>query len=244
MQLTGQADFWHPTADQALADRVHARRLDSSAQDPGAAGLEDGVERGGEVRSAVADEELNVPEPLVEGESDVTSLLDRPFAGGVGGNAAQMHPAGFMLDEHQDIQSLQQHRVHVEEVNGEDPGGLGVQELSPGRACAMGAGSMPAARRISQTVEGATVTPSFVTSPWIRRYPRSRFANSPKDQVSGRDIILGTHRPARPEPIGERPRSPSRLSPPYDRARPPHLGHDRSRAARYWGFVKNASTCV
>jgi len=45
-------------SDQALADRVHARHLDSSAQDPGAAGLEDGVERGGEVRSAVADEEL------------------------------------------------------------------------------------------------------------------------------------------------------------------------------------------
>src|SRR5690349_18888452 len=35
-----------------------------------------------------------------------------------------------------------------------------------------GAGSMPAARRISRTVDGATVTPSFVSSPWIRRYPR------------------------------------------------------------------------
>src|SRR5271165_4075507 len=51
-------------ADQAFADRVHARRLDSSAQDPGAAGLEDGVEGGGEVRSAVPDQELDVPEPL------------------------------------------------------------------------------------------------------------------------------------------------------------------------------------
>ena len=29
-----------------------------------------------------------------------------------------------------------------------------------------GAGSMPAARRISQTVDGATVTPSLVSSPW------------------------------------------------------------------------------
>ncbi len=32
-------------ADEALADRVHARRLDSGAQDPGADGLEDGVKR-------------------------------------------------------------------------------------------------------------------------------------------------------------------------------------------------------
>ena len=39
-----------------------------------------------------------------------------------------------MLDEHQDVQALQQHGVHVEEVDGEDPGGLGVQELPPARA--------------------------------------------------------------------------------------------------------------
>jgi hypothetical protein len=42
-------------ADEALADRVHPRSLDRGAQDPGAGGLEDGVERGGEVRSAIAD---------------------------------------------------------------------------------------------------------------------------------------------------------------------------------------------
>jgi hypothetical protein len=29
------------------------------------------------------------------------------------------------------VQSLQQHGVHAEEVDGEDPGGLGVQELPP-----------------------------------------------------------------------------------------------------------------
>jgi hypothetical protein len=69
-------------SDQPPAGRVHARHLDSSAQDPGAAGLEDGVERGGEVRFAVADEELNVPEPLAEGGGEVAGLLDRPFAGG------------------------------------------------------------------------------------------------------------------------------------------------------------------
>ena len=39
-----------------------------------------------------------------------------------------------------------------------------------------GAGSMRAARRISRTVDGATVTPGFVSSPWIRRYPHSGFS--------------------------------------------------------------------
>ena len=48
--------------------------------------------------------------------------------------AAEVHQAGAMLDEHQDVQSFQQRRVNVQEVGREDPGGLGVQELPPGRA--------------------------------------------------------------------------------------------------------------
>jgi hypothetical protein len=36
-------------ADEALAGRVHPRSPDGGAHDPGAGGLEDGVERGGEV---------------------------------------------------------------------------------------------------------------------------------------------------------------------------------------------------
>jgi hypothetical protein len=40
-----------------------------------------------------------------------------------------VHPSGAVLDEHQDVQSLQRHGVHVQEIDGEDPSGLGVQEL-------------------------------------------------------------------------------------------------------------------
>jgi hypothetical protein len=47
------------------------------------------------------------------------------------------------------------------------------RQLGPERR---GAGSMPAACRISHTVDGATVTPSFMSSPWIRRCPRSGFS--------------------------------------------------------------------
>ncbi len=50
-------EFAAQGADQAFADRVHPGCLDGADQDPGAGGLEDGVERGGEVRSAVADQE-------------------------------------------------------------------------------------------------------------------------------------------------------------------------------------------
>jgi hypothetical protein len=45
-----------------------------------------------------------------------------------------VHPAGAVLDEYQDMQPLQQHGIHVKEIDREDPGGLGVQELPPGRA--------------------------------------------------------------------------------------------------------------
>jgi hypothetical protein len=51
-----------------------------------------------------------------------------------------VHLAGAVLDELQDVQSPEQHGVHVQEVDGEDPG-LGVQELPPGR-------SRPARRRV------------------------------------------------------------------------------------------------
>jgi hypothetical protein len=89
-----------------------------------------------------------------------------------------------------------QHGVHVQEVDREDPGGLGTQELNcrhvgPDRR---GAGSMPAVRRISQTVDGATAMPSFMSSPWIRRCPHSGFS-----------LARRTARWATPGTVGGRP---------------------------------------
>jgi hypothetical protein len=97
-------------------------------------GLEDGIERGGEVRATVAEQESDVLEPPVEGEGEVAGLLHGPLTGRVRGDAADVHPAGAVLDERQDVQSSQQHGVCVQEVGREDPGGLGAQELPPGRA--------------------------------------------------------------------------------------------------------------
>src|ERR1039457_4312986 len=83
-------------ADEALAGRVHSGSLDGGAQDYGAGGLEDGIEESSEVRSAVADQESEVLEPLVETDGQVAGLLHGPLAGRVGGDAAKMHPAGVM----------------------------------------------------------------------------------------------------------------------------------------------------
>jgi hypothetical protein len=162
-------------ADEAFAGRVHARCLDSGTQDPGTGGLEHGVERGGEVRSAVADEELDVLELLAEGEGEVAGLLHRSLAGGVGGDSAKMHPAGAMFDGYQDVQSSQQHCVHVQEVDHDDLGGLGVQELPPGRArAAPGRCRRPAGSPRRWTARlSRRVSP---VSPWIRRCPHSEFS--------------------------------------------------------------------
>jgi hypothetical protein len=83
---------------------------------------------------AVTDQEPEVPEPVAEVEGQVAGLLHRPLARGVGGDAAEVHPAGAVLDEHQDIQPVQGDSIDVQEVDGEDPGGLRVQELPAGRA--------------------------------------------------------------------------------------------------------------
>jgi len=99
-----------------------------------ASGLEDRIERGREVRAAVADQEPEVLEPLIQIQGQVAGLLDSPCAGWVRGDAAQVHPAGAVLNEYQHVQSPQHDRVNVQEVDGQDAGGLGVQELAPCRA--------------------------------------------------------------------------------------------------------------
>jgi hypothetical protein len=43
-----------------------------------------------------------------------------------------VHPASAVFDEHQDVQPFQQDGIDVQEVPGEDPGGLSVQELPVG----------------------------------------------------------------------------------------------------------------
>src|SRR5256886_14602468 len=87
-------EFSAQGADEALADRVHPRSLDSSTQNPGTGGPEYGVKGAGEVRSAITNQELDVCEPLVEAEGQVAGLLHGPLASGVRGNATEVPPAG------------------------------------------------------------------------------------------------------------------------------------------------------
>jgi len=77
---------------------------------------------------------LSVLESLAEAEGKVAGLLHSPLARRTRGDPANVHPAGAMFDEHQDIQSPEEHGVHVQEIDCDNPGGLSVQELPPARA--------------------------------------------------------------------------------------------------------------
>jgi transposase len=104
------------------------------------------------------------------------------------------HPPGSMHDEHQDVQALQQHGVHVEEVDGEDPSGLGVQELPPGRARA-------ARRRID--ARGAQDLPDCGLRHCHAEF--RQFAVDPAVSHSGLSFARRTTRRAMLRTVGGRP---------------------------------------
>jgi hypothetical protein len=69
---------------------------------------------------------------ILEVHQKVAGLLSHPLTGGAGGDAGQMHAAGAVLNEEQHVQAAQEHGVDVEEIHGQDRGGLPAQKRSPG----------------------------------------------------------------------------------------------------------------
>jgi hypothetical protein len=65
---------------------------------------EDGVKGGGELGVAVPDEEPEAAAGVVEIHAEVAGLLGQPGAGGMGGDAEQVHPAGGALDDEERVQ--------------------------------------------------------------------------------------------------------------------------------------------
>jgi len=104
---------------------VCPRRLRRGLQYLDAGRGEDGVERGGELGVAVADQEPEVLRPLADVREQVPRLLGDPGPGGMGRDAEDVHTAGGDLEHEEPVQPLQKHRVDGEEVAGQDLGGLG-----------------------------------------------------------------------------------------------------------------------
>ena len=115
--------------DPAFGDRVHAGRPDVAQHGPDASVGEDRVERGGEVRAAVADHELDPVRLFAEVHEQVAGLLGGPFPGGMQGDAEDADAPGRVLDHGQDIGLGAVEQVDREEVARQDRLGLGAQEL-------------------------------------------------------------------------------------------------------------------
>jgi hypothetical protein len=119
-------------ADEAFADRVHARCLDGGKQnpDPLASKTASNEAVKFDPRSRIRNFVLSNRSP----HGEVAGLLYGPFAG----RFAVMPPRCMRrvpCSMNTRIRTgAAQHGVDVQEVDGEDPGGLGVQELAPRRA--------------------------------------------------------------------------------------------------------------
>src|SRR3954453_11391049 len=128
-------EFAANVADEAFGDGIGPWRTHRGLDDADVDGGEDGVKGGRELGVAVPDEE---PEPwagVVEVHEQVAGLLDKPGAGGVGGDAEQVDPAGGVLDDEERVQTPETGGVEVEQVAGEDRLCLCAEELRPARSC-------------------------------------------------------------------------------------------------------------
>ena len=61
----------------------------------------------------------------------------------MGGHPEDVDPAGGYLDDEQDVQAAQEHRVEMEEIAGQQPVGLGAQKGPPGSVRLPGCWAQP-----------------------------------------------------------------------------------------------------
>ena len=95
-----------PTKRSAIAFARGARTgvlMILTFDDPDIDRGEHGIEGGGELGVAVADEEPEAPIGLVEVHEQVAGLLGEPLPGGVGGDAQDMDAAGGVLDDEERV---------------------------------------------------------------------------------------------------------------------------------------------
>ncbi len=101
---------------------------------PDAVGGEDGVEGAGELRIAIADEELDRRCLVGELHREVSSLLGDPVDDRRGGDSGDSYETAVVVDEDEHVEPTEEHRVDVEEVARDQTLGLCSEELRPGRS--------------------------------------------------------------------------------------------------------------
>src|SRR3989442_8254549 len=120
-------------ADEPFRVRVGPR---ASRRDPAPGDTrigQNGVEGVGELAGPVTDEESELPGACAEIHEQIAGLLGGPQTVGVGGDAHDVNVTGAHLKDEEYVEALQGERaIDVEEVTGQQCGGLHGQEPSPG----------------------------------------------------------------------------------------------------------------
>ena len=132
MRVRSRSSRRHPPIQRSAVALMRGR-LDVAEHGPDPGVGEDGVERVGEVGSAVAGHELEPVSLLAEVHEEAAGLLGGPLPGGIQGGPEDADAPGRVLDHGQDVGLGAAGQVDREEVARQDRLGLGVQELRPAR---------------------------------------------------------------------------------------------------------------
>jgi hypothetical protein len=107
------------------------------------------------------------------------------------GDPGDVQSAGAVYQEHQRIYPAQVDQVDVDEVAGDDALSLLAEELAPVGPLRRGAGSRPAAVRISHTVVAPMRCPRRTSSPWMRRQPQRGFSSASRSASALTALAVG-----------------------------------------------------
>jgi hypothetical protein len=105
-------------------------------------------------------------------------VLYRPVSGGVGGDAGDMQVPGAVFEERQRVQPLAEDGVEMKKSAARMSLAWFVRNSRQVGLVRRGAGSMPAAWRISDTVDAAIGCPRRPSSPWIRLWLHRAFSRA------------------------------------------------------------------
>ena len=118
-------------ADEALGERVRARRSNGCADDARTERGHHLVERSDELGVTIPDEEPNDVVLVLERDGEVARHLGDPAPDRVRSHASQEHLATLEVDEEQHIAPTKRDGLDGEEIAGERAGSLCSKELRP-----------------------------------------------------------------------------------------------------------------
>jgi hypothetical protein len=153
----------------AFHDRIHSRHLDPAQYDLAPGVHEHGVKQAGELAVAIPDQEPHVGIGILKIHDEVFRSLGYPGCNGMRGRAEDADPPAGVLDDRQHVQAAAGKVTVSKKSQASSASAWERRKSAQVAVVRSGAGSIPAWRRISHTVEAAIPIPRTRSSPWMRR---------------------------------------------------------------------------